>query len=221
MSVTLLRAMKGTHDVTLSIDPSQQYEDPDRSDNEYTFSFTIDERPVEPMLRFLPGAARTSPDVPVPDTPYDIRLRVDNLGQTDASGLNLGLERWIEQVGWQRLDDQTVPWFPVEHHSLHFARFADVHDQTGTVSYRAVLSGSGVEIEHRTRFNITVAEVQAGSRGVSLPNSRSGRRRWLDEGGLLFTNVDNFTHEPSRQHWPWWACCSRRIGAANCRLSAR
>ena len=69
----------GTHDVTLSLDPTGQYEDPDRSDNDYTFSFTIDERPVEPMLRFLPGAARTTPDVPVPGTPYDIRIRVDNL----------------------------------------------------------------------------------------------------------------------------------------------
>ena len=54
----------GTHDVTLSLDPTNQYEDPDRSDNDYTFSFTIDERPVEPMLRFLP-AHRGPPDVPV------------------------------------------------------------------------------------------------------------------------------------------------------------
>ena len=86
----------GTHDVTLSLDPTQLYEDPDRSDNTYTFSFTVDERPVEPMLRFLPGSSRTVPDVPVPGAPYDIRLRVDNLGQTDASNLNLGLERWLD-----------------------------------------------------------------------------------------------------------------------------
>ena len=189
----------GTHDVTLSIDPTQQYEDPDRSDNEYTFSFTIDERPVEPMLRFLPGAARTSPDVPVPDTPFDIRLRVDNLGQTDASGLNLGLERWIEEVGWQRLDDQAVALVPgsTTTSGYTFARFADVHDQTGTVSYRAVLSGSGVELEHsELRFNITIADVQAGSKvGLSLPTGEVAVEFvGLDDGGLLFTTVDGELH---------------------------
>ena len=119
----------GTHDVTLSLDPTNQYEDPDRSNNAYTFSFVIDERPVEPMLRFLPGAARTTPDVPVPGTPYDLRVRVDNLGQTDASSLSLGLERWIEEVGWQRLDDQPVALVPGSSTTsgYAFARFADVN----------------------------------------------------------------------------------------------
>ena len=157
----------GTHDVTLSLDPTNQYEDPDRSDNDYTFSFTVAERPVEPMLRFLPGAARTTPDVPVPGTPYDLRVRVDNLGQTDASSLSLGLERWIDEAGWQRLDDKPVALVPGSSTTsgYAFARFADVHDSVGAVSYRAVLSGSGVEIEHNTlRFNITVANVQAGAK---------------------------------------------------------
>ena len=189
----------GTHDVTLSLDPTKQYEDPDRSDNDYTFSFTIDERPVEPMLRFLPGAARTTPDVPVPGTPYDLRLRVDNLGQTDASSLSLGLERWIEEVGWQRLDDQPVALVPGSSTTsgYAFARFADVHDSAGAVSYRAVLSGSGVEIEHSEhRFNITVANVQAGAKiGASLSTGEVAVDFvGLEDGGLLFTTVDGELH---------------------------
>ncbi|RJU92043.1 MAG: hypothetical protein DWC03_07500 [Candidatus Poseidoniales archaeon] len=189
----------GTHDVTLSLDPTNQYEDPDRSDNDYTFSFTVDERPVEPMLRFLPGAARTTPDVPVPGTPYDLRVRVDNLGQTDASSLSLGLERWIDEAGWQRLDDKPVALVPGSSTTsgYAFARFADVHDSVGAVSYRAVLSGSGVEIEHNTlRFNITVANVQAGAKiGTSLSTGEVAVDFvGLSDGGLLFTTVDGELH---------------------------
>ena len=190
----------GTHDVTLSLDPTNQYEDPDRSDNDYTFSFVIEERPVEPMLRFLPGAARSTPDVPVPGAPYDLRIRVDNLGQTDASSLNLGLSRWYpDSVGWQSLDAQPVSLVPgsTTTSGYAFARFADVHDAPGVVSYRAVLSGSGVELEHsELRFNITVADVQAGSK-VSLSLSTGEVAVdfvGLDDGALLFTTVDGELH---------------------------
>ena len=188
----------GTHDVTLSLDPNGQYEDPDRSDNDYTFSFTIDERPVEPMLRFLPGAARTTPDVPVPGTPYDIRIRVDNLGQTDASSLNLGLERLMTE-GWQRLDEKPVALVPGSSTTsgYAFARFADVHDAAGAVSYRAVLSGSGVEIEHsELRFNITVADVQGGAKApIDLSNGEVAVEFvGLKDGGLLFTTIDGELH---------------------------
>ena len=188
----------GTHDVTLSLDPNGQYEDPDRSDNDYTFSFTIDERPVEPMLRFLPGAARTTPDVPVPGTPYDIRIRVDNLGQTDASSLSLGLERLMTE-GWQRLDEKPVALVPGSSTTsgYSFARFADVHDAAGAVSYRAVLSGSGVEIEHsELRFNITVADVQGGAKApIDLSNGEVAVEFvGLKDGGLLFTTIDGELH---------------------------
>tara|TARA_B100000683_G_scaffold267038_1_gene300154 strand:+ start:354 stop:5243 length:4890 start_codon:yes stop_codon:yes gene_type:complete len=188
----------GIHDVTLSLDPNGQYEDPDRSDNDYTFSFTIDERPVEPMLRFLPGAARTTPDVPVPGTPYDIRIRVDNLGQTDASSLNLGLERLMTE-GWQRLDEKPVALVPGSSTTsgYAFARFADVHDAVGAVSYRAVLSGSGVEIEHsELRFNITVTDLQGGAKAPIDLSSGEVAVEFvgLKDGGLLFTTIDGELH---------------------------
>lgn len=189
----------GTHEVTLSLDPTQLYDDPDRSDNTYTFSFTVDERPVEPMLRFLPGASRTTPDMPVPGAPYSIKIRVDNLGQTDASNLNLGLERLIEDVGWQRLKDQSLNLVPgsTTTSGYAYAQFEDVHDEVGSVSYRAVLSGSGVELEHNELdFNVTTADKQAGPRvGVNLPTGEAALEFiGLDDGGLLFTTVDGELH---------------------------
>ncbi len=189
----------GVHDVTLSLDPTQQYEDPDRSDNVYTFSFEIEERPLQPMLRFMPGAARTEPVIPSPGTPYDITVRVDNLGQGDATNLNIGLEVWAEGIGWDRLDDQSVILVPGSSTTsgYSFARFAHVSNEVGTLSYRAVLSGSGVELAHsEMRFNVTVADLYIGSKvGVSLatgevPVDFIG----LDEGGLLFTTLDGELH---------------------------
>ena len=189
----------GTHDVTLSLDPTQQYSDPDRSNNVYTFSFQVDERPLQPMLRFLPGSARTQPEIPAPGSPYDIQLRVDNLGQGDATNLNLGLERWMEGIGWQRLDDQGLNLVPGSSTTsgYTFARFADIADEEGAVSYRAVLSGSGVELAHsEMRFNVTIGDLYLGSKvGVSLavrevPVDFVG----LEDGGLLFTTKDGELH---------------------------
>ena len=189
----------GTHDVTLSLDPTQQYEDPDRTNNVYTFSFDIEERPLEPMLRFLPGSARTQPEIPTPATPFDIQIRVDNLGQGDATSLNLGLERWMDGIGWERLDEQGLNLVPgsTTTSGFSFARFADVVNEEGTVSYRAVLSGSGVELAHsELRFNVTVGDLYIGSKvGLSLaageiPVDFVG----LDDGGLLFTTKDGELH---------------------------
>ncbi|MGB0313692.1 MAG: hypothetical protein ACPGDD_07375, partial [Poseidonia sp.] len=189
----------GTHDVTLSLDPTQLYEDPDRSDNTYTFSFTVDERPVEPMLRFLPGATRTTPDIPVPGGAYSIKIRVDNLGQTDASNLNLGLERLIEGIGWQRLKDQSLNLVPGSSTTsgYAYAQFEDVQDEVGSVSYRAVLSGSGVELEHNELlFNVTVADLKEGSRvGIDLATGEVPVEFiGLNDGGLLFTTIDGELH---------------------------
>jgi len=189
----------GTHDVTLALDPTQQYEDPDRSDNIYTFSFTIEERPLQPMLRFMPGSARTEPVIPSPGTPYDITVRVDNLGQGDATNLNVGLEVWAEGIGWDRLEDQSVMLVPGSSTTsgYSFARFAHVSNEVGTMSYRAILSGSGVELAHsEMRFNVTVGDLYIGSKvSVSLatgevPVDFVG----LENGALLFTTVDGELH---------------------------
>jgi subtilase family serine protease len=103
----------GTHDVTLSLDPTELYDDPDRSNNDYTFSFQIDERPLEPMLRFLPGASRTQPEIPTPGAPYNIQVRIDNLGQSDATSLNLNLEKLLPSGDWFSIGDKSVALVPV------------------------------------------------------------------------------------------------------------
>ena len=53
----------GTHDVTILIDPYGVLNDDD-SDNEYTFQFVIEERPLQPTLRFLSSAVTTDSKIP-------------------------------------------------------------------------------------------------------------------------------------------------------------
>ena len=190
----------GTHDVTLSLDPTQQYEDPDLTDNTYTFSFEVEERPLQPMLRFLAGAARTYPAIPTPDAPFEISVRVDNLGQGDATNLKVGLEVWVEGIGWDRLEEKSLTLVPGSSTRSGFslARFTvDNASQWigdhGAVSYRAVLSGSGVELAHSEhRFNITAGDHYIGSKvGVSLSTGETPVDYvGLKDGGLLFTTKD-------------------------------
>lgn len=190
----------GTHEVTLSLDPSQQYDDADRDNNVYTFSFEIQPRPVEPMLRFLAGSSRTQPEIPTPGTPFDIQIRLDNLGQTDATSLNIGLERWLDDVGsWTRLDDKTLNLVPGSSTTSGYAftKFADVAYDPGHIAYRAVLSGSGVELEHsQLRFNVTVVDLYVGAKvPISLATGETPVEYvGLDDGGLLFTTIDGELH---------------------------
>lgn len=188
----------GLQDVIISIDPSNQFNDPDRENNAYSFTFQVDERPLEPMLRFLPGAARLSPSgIPNPGVPFELKIRVDNLGQTEATGLNLGLERLNDDIGaWDRIDDSTLAIVPGSSTASGFAyaSFNDVVDDIGGVSYRAILSGSGVEIGHNElRFNLTVSDESVGGSGVGVdldtgevPVEFIG----LDDGALLFTTLE-------------------------------
>lgn len=190
----------GTHDVTLSLDPSQQYDDANRENNAYTFSFQIDPRPVEPMLRFLAGASRTQPEIPTPGVPFDIQIRLDNLGQSDATSLNIGLERYLDDVGsWTRLDDKSINIVPGSSTTSGYAftKFADVITDPGYVAYRVVLSGSGVELEHsQSHFNVTVSDLYVGADvPISLATGETPVEFvGLDDGGLLFTTIDGELH---------------------------
>ena len=189
----------GTHDVTLSLDPTELYDDPDRSNNDYTFSFQIDERPLEPMLRFLPGASRTQPEIPTPGAPYNIQVRIDNLGQSDATSLNLNLEKLLPSGDWFSIGDKSVALVPgsTTTSGYAFAMFGDVAEDEGVVSYRARLSGTGVELAHKElRFNVTAGDLDIGANvPVSLLNREVPVEFvGLENGGLLFTTIDGELH---------------------------
>ena len=191
-------SLAGTHDVTISIDPNNQLGDPNPTNNVYTFSFEVEERPVEAMLRFLPGAVMTNPKVPLPETPFNIDVRIDNLGQTEATQLTMRLERWTE-VGWLEIGTSNILFVPGSDSSSGYSSgaFSEIGLEIGPVKYRALLEGNGVESEFSDhRFSVVIDDVNLGSKvSVSLSQSEvSVDFIGMEEGGLLFTTRDGELH---------------------------
>ena len=143
----------GTHDVTIQIDPNGAMNDDD-SDNEYTFQFEVEERPLEPTLRFLTSAVTTTKTIPQPSDgddkkPYEIRVRVDNLGRTDATDIKMTLYTYVEN-GFTETGSNTMSVIPGSDTSSGNAEsvFSYTHDEIGMVRHKVKLEGNGVELEH-------------------------------------------------------------------------
>ncbi len=188
----------GTHDVTLSIDPNDRIDDVDRSDNDLTFSFTIDPRPVEPTLRFLQGAITTVPRIPVPGDAFEVSVRIDNLGQSDAGSLRIDLERWTID-GWLAVDSITLPRVQggVAATGYAMGRFTDIVDDVGAHQYRVLLVGDGVESSHSEHRFTVVADMFTFTprTGVSLDAGETPLRVvGGDDGSVLFTVRDGELH---------------------------
>ena len=199
----------GTHDVTIQIDPNGLMND-DESDNEYTFQFEIEERPLEPTLRFLTSAVTTSSSIPQPSTegkpnPYSINVRVDNLGRTEATDIKMTLYTW-QEAGWVETGTQTLRLILGSDSSSGSAtaQFSHTHYEIGVVKHRVVLEGNGVDAQFsELRFKVVVDEYSAGSKTgltlsegeavlgfVGIPSSADSD----DGGGLLFTTKDGELH---------------------------
>ena len=192
----------GTHDVVLSVDPSNNYNDPNPNDNSYSFAFEVTERPVEPTLRFMQGAYQTLPLIPTPDEQYTVIIRVDNLGQTDATDLTLTLYSKAEDAGgWIEIGQDSIMVIPGSDSSSGYEEASFVVPSNlsvpGGTEFRASLTGDGVDSEYsELRFTIVVDNVAVDSQ-VRL-NLLSGESVidfvGMEEGGLLFTTVDGELH---------------------------
>ena len=194
----------GVHDVTIEIDPNGLMND-DESDNEYTFSFEIKERPVEPTLRFLTSAVSTFSSIPSPSVsednqiPYTINVRVDNMGQTDATNIKMTLYTW-DEVGWVEGDTRTISIIPGSTSSSGNAKaqFTHTHDSVGVVKHRVLLEGNGVEAAYsELRFSVIVDDFEVGLKvGLTLSDGEAalGFVGIPDGGGLLFTTKNGELH---------------------------
>ena len=201
----------GTHDVTIQIDPNGVMND-DESDNEYTFQFEIEERPLEPTLRFLSSAVTTSKTIPQPSDgdnkkPYEIRVRVDNLGRTDATDIKMTLYTWVEESAkYTETGSNTLSVIPGSDTSSGnvVTVFSYTHDEIGMVRHKVELEGNGVEIEHSIlEFNVIVDEYSVGSKtGLTVSDGEAvlgfvGIPEGVDSedgGGLLFTTKNGELH---------------------------
>ena len=191
----------GSHTVTLAIDPSMNYDDPNPEDNSYSFTFEVEERPEEPTLRFMQGAYQTLPLIPIPGEQYTIIVRVDNLGQNDAAGLTLTLFSKLEGVGWTDIGQDTITVIPGSDSSSGYdeARFIVPKNLStlGGTDFRVSMSGDGVESEF-SELRFTVVSNNVGLDSPVRLNLLSGEEIidfiGMEESGLLFTTVDGELH---------------------------
>ncbi len=155
------------------------------------------------MLRFMSSAVTTSPLIPSPSsesnpTSYTISVRVDNLGQTDATDITMSFFTW-EDIGWVEKGSQQVSVIPgstISSGNKKF-KFSNTADDIGLVKHRVILSGDGVEAEYsELRFGVVVDDFGLG--GVTRLTLSEGEAVLgfvgLDQGGLLFTTIDGELH---------------------------
>ena len=195
----------GEHEVKIQIDPNGLQNEVDTSDNEYSFTFNISERPVEPTLRFLTSAVTITPNsIPSPSIdldkpiPYQIKVRIDNLGQNAASNIKVTLYTW-EGAGWVESESRTLVTIAGSSSSSGNAKatFTTTYSEVGTVLHRVMLEGDGVEAKYSEfRFSVVVDEYEMGSSTrLTLSEGESALGFvGLPTGGLLFTTINGELH---------------------------
>ena len=193
-------SIAGLHDVIIELDPDDVQGDLEPEDNVLTFPFEIFERPSQPVLRYLPGAVTTLPNVPLADEEYTISIRIDNLGQSNAVTLDLLLEYWDDIDGWLVVDEEQIGFVPgatVESGSAK-AEFRHKSKDIGAVLYRATLTGDGVESEFSQHtFTVAISDVSTGQGYSPLSLSESEfpvAFIGIETSTLLFTTVDGELH---------------------------
>lgn len=202
VEVTLwwLATVAGTHNVSIELDPNNVQGDLDLEDNVFSFTYEILERPSEPVLRFLPGSTTTLPNVPIVNEPYTIRVRVDNLGLSDAISLKVNLARMNqENGGFETIGEESIVVIPGATTTSGDAvvSFTDIHSEKGGVLYRAVLSGDGVDTNYDTiRFTVAVSDLLSGGTSTlslsddEFPVAFAG----IGKSSLVFTETNGELH---------------------------
>ena len=193
-------SVAGLHDVTIELDPNDAQGDLEPEDNVLTFPFEILERPEQPVLRYLPGAVTTLPNVPLAEEEFVISIRVDNLGTSNAVSLDMLLEYWVPEAGWQSIDEERISFVPgatIESGSQD-AKFRHISDEIGAVLYRATLTGDGVESEFSQHtFTVVVSDISSGQGSATLSLSESEYPvafAGVESSTLLFTTIDGELH---------------------------
>ena len=102
----------------------------------------------------MQGAYQTTPLIPQSGTKYTLSVRVDNLGQTDATDLQLTLYTKIDELGWQPISQEIIIIYQVQSQVLAMKKpqfvIPENLSKPGGTDFRAVLEGDGVDSDHNS-----------------------------------------------------------------------
>ncbi|MBT4406825.1 MAG: S8 family serine peptidase [Euryarchaeota archaeon] len=179
--------------LTLAIDPTGVYEDSDSSNNYYSFDFTVNERPDEIAIIVRNSGINTNPQIPYPGDGFTMTIRVENVGQQDATGVQINTEEFVEGIGWKSLDESIVGIIPgstitTSFHSHQIAVGPDLDDSM----VRKFRISANVEVENDTTNNQAITFVIFDE--VELLGAPTQLDILDDEVPLGYAAADNVGH---------------------------
>ena len=180
----------GNKVIMVSLDPADTIEENDETDNEQSLTFPVIQRPQGIDLAFREGAVRTEPTIPHPDEQFLITARVDNLGSSDATGVEAMLEIMTER-GWELVSSTAISL--VVGQGASQISFAHRENESGPLEIRITLSGSALAdldwTNNQVEATILVDEsTLSGARSMSFESGEMPIEVIdLDDEGLVIT----------------------------------
>lgn len=135
----------GDVEVAITIDPLNAIEELDESNNKLTGIFPVLPRPPGVDLAIRPGGISTTPAVPRPNEQVLVEARVDNLGSTEAVGVEGSLEILTDR-GWEQVATASAAFVLGGSHSQ--LSFVYTPNQTGPLDLRVnVIIDDGSDLD--------------------------------------------------------------------------
>tara|TARA_B100000959_G_scaffold269400_1_gene315119 strand:- start:762 stop:5738 length:4977 start_codon:yes stop_codon:yes gene_type:complete len=181
--------------IVINIDPYGQIEELDEENNELVGVFPVIPRPPGIDLTVRTGAITTDPVVPRPFEQTVVKVRVDNLGSTDAFGVRATLEVEVSERGWQQIGSASATMIQGGYYSE--LSFIMVPNSTGPIELRVTViidEGSDLNWDNNARLKTILVdqttltgpktlEFNVGEEPVSVVNID-------DENGILISNKE-------------------------------
>ena len=187
----------GTRNLEIIIDPINSIEEGDEENNKLSASFPILPRPNGVDLAIRDGAIDTSPVIPRPQEQTLIEVRIDNLGDTDAYGIEVSLEKIIDIDNSELIGTSNAAF--VLGGSFSTISFLWIPEQSGAFELVAKVWINNTEdlelANNEFSKTILVAGITlTGPREINFDNSEEPVRvinAENDEGGLVITHKED------------------------------
>ena len=182
--------ISGDQPLEVVIDPGQAISETDRTDNSATILFPVISRPDGVDLAIRPGAVTTTPAIPRPNEPYNVAIRVDNLGARDSDSVTVELSVMNELGLFEYIDSVTAASI-IGQTSAIFTFSGNISESAG-VSYRAtIITATDLDSENNAADFVVVVDAVtlSGSRTPSLQSTHQIQASaGIGEYSLLFTS---------------------------------
>ncbi len=128
----------GDIQLTISLDPLDEIQENNESDNDISIIFPVLQRPQGVDLAFRDGAVKTEPSIPRPNEQFLITGRIDNLGSSNA--MNVGATLWFKnELGWMEITSTTISLVVGQGASL--VSFAHISNEVGPIEMKITIQG--------------------------------------------------------------------------------